>query len=605
MTVSKEKLIEEAQKLMMRGQLDKAVKLYQQLVTLDPATISHRQRLAEAMVKAGRLEDARKEFEKIGRGYADKGFYLKAIAVYKQIQKLFSADISITLMLAELNEKHGLTANAIAEYKLVYEHFLKSSNIEESLKILDRMQHADSQNLGIKFRLAEEYLKAGKRDDSYALFNRLASILQERGDTAGLVKLNSRIKQAFPEKTEFMLDVLAEQVRGPKPANAIPGLQAMLRADHSESRVWDLVVEAYQRLNQPHKVKAACQQYLRFFPGQLSPRIVLLECLVGERNLAGALELLDHHEHELIGAGRANELARIYTQLVELDPINLKVLAGMKQALEAAGRGSDAVAVAVASQIESLQRVAGSETKEQSSGAESDNPFGGGILPEVENFDAPSGESADGAYMADPGVGVPLAEDDLEIEIEIDGIDFDSSLQDDEAAPEGEGDVGLSDGIDELFAEFSSKPRGVKFASEVDSADARSHYDLGVAFKAMGLYDEALNEFQQAAVDPERKVECLVMQGACLRSRGDFGKSESLLLKLLTPGLSVEDACAVKYELALTCEASGRAGRAVELLGEIRAALPGFRDVNSLIETVSSETSLDFSEEDLQGFDLK
>jgi tetratricopeptide (TPR) repeat protein len=121
----KDKLIAEAQRYALRGQLDKAVKAYEQVVALDPSAINQRQRLAELLVKAGRIDNARNEFEEIGKYYATNGYYLKAIAVYKKLQVMFPGDMDITLRLAELNEKHGLAANALAEYKQVYDYHEK------------------------------------------------------------------------------------------------------------------------------------------------------------------------------------------------------------------------------------------------------------------------------------------------------------------------------------------------------------------------------------------------------------------------------------------------------------------------------------------------
>ncbi len=48
---------------------------------------------------------------------------MKAIAVYKQIEKLVSGRYAIALTLRGMNEKHGLSANALSEYKRAYDYF--------------------------------------------------------------------------------------------------------------------------------------------------------------------------------------------------------------------------------------------------------------------------------------------------------------------------------------------------------------------------------------------------------------------------------------------------------------------------------------------------
>ncbi len=96
---------------------------------LIPADIRHRQKLAELLVRVNRKEDAIAEYEAISRQYSNNHFYLKAIAVYKQIQKLDPANINTTLTLASLNEKQGLTGNALTEYTLAVNYYLKDGSL--------------------------------------------------------------------------------------------------------------------------------------------------------------------------------------------------------------------------------------------------------------------------------------------------------------------------------------------------------------------------------------------------------------------------------------------------------------------------------------------
>ena len=191
---------------------------------------------------------------------------------------------------------------------------------------------------------------------------------------------------------------------------------------------------------------------------------------------------------------------------------------------------------------------------------------------------------------------------DEEIEIEID-IDLDSPFHslEQEITPAQTEDNWL-DSVGDLFDSISTAPRGVKFGNEMDSSDAQSHFDLGQAFKEMGLFDEAINEFRQASKDPSKRVECLIMQCACLRERGEVDRAITMLQTLLKPGLSKENSCAVKYELATGYETTGNREEANRLLNEIKATDPGFRDISSRLNAANHTDSLDFSDEDLKDF---
>ena len=616
----KDILIEEAQKLTLRGQFDNAAKAYERILALEPAAVNLRQKLAELLVKCGRNDDARKELETIGKHFSNNGFYLKAIAVYKQLQKLFPTDISLSLTLAELNEKHGLVANALSEYKLVYEFHENAGNIPEALKILEKMQNVDPQSIPIKIKLAEAYLHHGKKDQSYAVFAKTGSLLLERSDNATLSKICVRIQQIFPDKPDFMIEVLTEQLRQGNASAAIDRLQGLLRSNPNNKRVWDMIVQAYQLLEQPQRVKIAYQHYLKFFPAEPVAMLGLISSVTAEHNISGALELLDQYEADLISAGFLQQLEHIYHTLDKIDPINLKILEGLVRVATAAGRESELLSLT--SKLQSLHSVSG-RVRNHATEAETAPVFFAELpLDALETSDSPFFGESPAEQITIPDLGAPDAvfapktapesdhtataqrpEEEIEIDIE---IDIDSPF----VSPHQENnitsaDVNWLDSVGDLFDAIDTAPRGVKFGNEMESSDAQSHFDLGQAFKEMGLYDEAITEFRQASQDPSRRVACMIMQCACLRERGEVEIAISMLQVLLKPGLTEEESCSVKYELATSYETAGKSEEANLLLSEINATNPGFRDISSRLNAANLSDSLDFSNEDLDDFGLK
>lgn len=618
----KDKLIAEAQKFALRGQFNKAAKAYEQILASEPAAISQRQKLAELLIKCGRNDDARKELETIGKHFANNGFYLKAIAVHKQLQKLFPADISLSLTLAELNEKHGLIANSLSEYKLVYEYHEKNGNAPEALDILDRMQKIDPQNIPIKIKLAEAYAQHGKKNEAYAVFAKTAPLLLERADNATLAKVCARIQQLFPDKPDFLLEVLSEQISQGSAATAVGSLQNILRNNPSNKSAWDLIIKTYQQLEQPQRLKIAYQHYLNFFPTEPAAMLGVMSSIIAEKNLAGALELLDQYESTLISSGFLPQLEEIYHSLDKLDPINMRVLEGLIRVATASGNETEISLLT--SKQQSLRSVSG---KSQPRSPEpkalnvftDDRPldnneiddsifFGESSLerPTSSNSGITGNEHrpaplSDGAH-AKAATATPWQPDE-EIEIDID-IDMDSPFgpMDQEEGISSDPDNWL-ESVGELFDTISTAPRAVKFGNKMDGSDSQSHFDLGQAFKEMGLYDEAINEFRQASQDTSLRVECLIMQCACLRERGDVEKAITMLLALLKPGLSVEESCAVKYELASGYEAAGKQEEATAILNEISTTNPAFRDIQSRLNAAAHLLdSLDFSDEDLEDF---
>ena len=74
--------------------------------------------------------------------------------------------------------------------------------------------------------------------------------------------------------------------------------------------------------------------------------------------------------------------------------------------------------------------------------------------------------------------------------------------------------------VDEVFAKFK---QGVK--AQVSDNDSATHYDLGVAYKEMGLLTDAAREFEIASRDPKRECTCLAMMGMMYRERGELDRA--------------------------------------------------------------------------------
>ena len=146
---SKDKLLENAQKFLSKGQLPKAIGEYRKLVDAFPKDVRNRQKLAELLSRSKRNEDALTEYEIVAKHYTETGFYLKAIAVYKQMQKLESSRADIYHRLAELNEKQGLVGNALTEYRNLVAFYDQNQMHGEAIDVLEKMAELDPGNLNV------------------------------------------------------------------------------------------------------------------------------------------------------------------------------------------------------------------------------------------------------------------------------------------------------------------------------------------------------------------------------------------------------------------------------------------------------------------------
>jgi tetratricopeptide (TPR) repeat protein len=110
----------------------------------------------------------------------------------------------------------------------------------------------------------------------------------------------------------------------------------------------------------------------------------------------------------------------------------------------------------------------------------------------------------------------------------------------------------------------------------------------------------AIAEFQDAAHDPRRKIDCISLQGVCCRDKGDFARAEDILTRgIALKGLTAEQLTQLKYELALLYETMGRHDDALSLFREIKAIHPDFRDTSEKTAGVGTEATQEYDELDL------
>jgi len=122
----------------------------------------------------------------------------------------------------------------------------------------------------------------------------------------------------------------------------------------------------------------------------------------------------------------------------------------------------------------------------------------------------------------------------------------------------------------------------------IEETDFQSHYDLGVAFKEMGLLDEAIAEFQKALRAPEGKLRTSEALGVCFHDKGAFGVAESILRRALDLQASGDqERLGILYWLARSLEEQGKTADARDLYGRVFAVDIQFMDVGARVKALA------------------
>lgn len=141
------------------------------------------------------------------------------------------------------------------------------------------------------------------------------------------------------------------------------------------------------------------------------------------------------------------------------------------------------------------------------------------------------------------------------------------------------------------FAEMLKRfKQGV--AENVDEEDFESHYDLGVAYKEMGLMDEAVAEFQKALRGTTNRVRSYEALGQCFVEKEQFQVAASVLTRAIALGEGDDHhLVGVLYMLGRATEALGRERDALDYYQRVFAVDIEFRDVADRIHAIERKAT--------------
>jgi tetratricopeptide (TPR) repeat protein len=151
-----------------------------------------------------------------------------------------------------------------------------------------------------------------------------------------------------------------------------------------------------------------------------------------------------------------------------------------------------------------------------------------------------------------------------------------------ESAPASKGQ-GIDPGLAAIFDEFRE---AVEDTEEDEGEDFDTHYQMGLAYREMGLLDQAVEEFQTAAAltapgdGTPRFLQCCNLLGHCFMEKGMPRPAALWFNKgLSAPGHTEDEYQAMRYDLGTAYERMGDNERAIEVLSEVYAIDVSYRGV--------------------------
>ncbi len=143
--------------------------------------------------------------------------------------------------------------------------------------------------------------------------------------------------------------------------------------------------------------------------------------------------------------------------------------------------------------------------------------------------------------------------------------------------------------LEEVFQEFRNELGEMSDEDE----DLETHYNLGIAYREMGLLDEAIGEFQKVAKAIQRgkpfryAMQCSTLLGLTFIDKGEPQIAALWYSRALeTPGIDQETVLALRYDLGLAQEQAGDSPAALNSFRQVYAVNIDYRDVAERIATL-------------------
>lgn len=533
MSTKKEKHLEKGQKHQKKGSNSKAISEYQSALALDPNDTPLRLRICELMVRLGNKEEAIEEYGKVAKDHTQKGFYLKAIAVHKQMLKLDDANMDMHYKLADLYAKQRLNADSIKEYSLIISSFEKKGKTTEVLDILKKMVDVDPENVGVKIKLAEMYIQLGFEQDAFKEYKWVADKLinQEKFEKAEKLLINLYKNHGEePTVLESLSDLyIAKQDKillvryGALFLNVLEGDEE--RADDAASYA---------------------QEILKLDPNNSDAKNILKKLGISATVAEPAPEEVKD-EPEIKEEPAAEVAPEEPSKTEEASP-----LISFPEDADDAGDGDVVDEVEGIEELEELEELEEIEEIEE--------------VAEIEEEIAPPSPTPPPAPAAAkeevPDGGYVDLEAELALEESLEGIGEDWADDDEDAKEEFKEAVG----------------------EQLSKEDTETHLNLGIAYMEMELFSESIKEFKLILKDPDLKFEAYTKLAICeLRSGNEDGAISAYLNALKVENTTEEERKAIMYELGLSYEVAGKSDEARGMFNAVNEMDGSYREVSEKI----------------------
>ncbi len=583
----------------------KGIAIYKKIIRLDPARIESGARLAGLQRRQGLVTDARVQYQSVAKQYLQGSDTESAIRIYKELVDLEPTDPSHRLHLAELHQEHDQLPEAMGQFREIAGLMLSHGRIEEATQVCLKALDVAPKELSFLNGILQELRAGGHEEEA----DRVMAIALEKNPEASLqvdpVAVEAPVIEAEPEvevpEFEFetpptesvdasILEDALEEALAAEAATIVEEAaaaeesvefeidlediedleaeEAPGRADRDRTEAQEEALEESERAEQEKKAELLVEADVLARYGMEDKAVERLE------------ELLDMAEED----GEVHcRLITLHLELKNTDRVT--ELANRLASFEANKEAENAWET-----VQSLLIDEGYTIHERLVSPPESEAIEPEEVPEPEVPTGPAVAEEDASWLEEVSQAVAETETSSDELFEQEDEFFDLAMElekelEDEEEMEGEELLVAPEeqSLEEIVEGFK---KGM--AETLSAEDYDTHYNLGIAYREMGLIDEAIGEFQLAAKDSRYLVDCCSLLATCFLEKG-FPELAVKWYKegLESPTITEDETLGLWYELANLFDSIGEQDQARQQFVEIYGINSSYRDVGSRLEELS------------------
>jgi tetratricopeptide (TPR) repeat protein len=307
---NKQKVLSAAEKFVQQGKLPNAITEYEKVLKNDPKDLTVMNTVGDLYARLGNNDKAVECFKSVGDAYASQGFTVKAIAMYKKLGKLKSSLESV-LRLAELYTQQGLFNDARAQYLQVAEEFLRDGQLEQAVRIFQKTLEMDPENITMRTKLAEVYVRLNKKTEAWQIFSAAAEALRSKGQLDAAEEILQRMLKLDPNSSYALLMRGRTAFDAGDLSGAIKHLEKVADLDSNPDGLRTLM-QAYLRANRFADAGALAAKLLSVH-NDVTGVLNYAEALIAAGQFEEALDVYEQNCERLLAADSGKILETLHS----------------------------------------------------------------------------------------------------------------------------------------------------------------------------------------------------------------------------------------------------------------------------------------------------